>query len=234
MENFRYHREPGLVGTVKYKKEYEATAEIFLQRQDFVMFTSYNGSDFFFNKNVFEAMRYQIVNTRRMFTEGLTIVSDNLKVSPIVVEAPEEDRSTSFYSLKKRFEKLDRDGLDIYADTIDSEFNELERAGDNFRLIKTYLKVYHKIPNNPTYAKRMVSHSGNQEKQYMIDLLDPFVEGEAYTPKQMTDHIAKVYEEYKITKPAKPTDICIFGVELHKKKSNTIKYIIDKMPNLDN
>lgn len=233
LENFWYHREPGLVGTVKYKKEYEATANTFLQSQDFVMFTSYNGSDFFFNKNVFEAMRYQIVNTRRMYTEGLTIVSDNLKVSPIVVDAPEEDRSTSFYSLKKKFDKLEKDGNDIYSDTIDNEFNELERAGDNFKLIKTYLKVYHKIPSNPTYAKRMVSHSGNQEKQFIIDLLDPFVEGGTYTSKQMKEHISKVYEAYKVTKTAKPTDICTFGVELHTKKSNTIQYIIDKMPNLD-
>ncbi len=179
-------------------------------------------------------MRYQIVNTRRMYTEGLTLVSDNLKVTPIVVEAPEEDRSTSFHSLRKRFDKLDKDGFDIYADTIDDEFSELEKAGDNFKLIKEYLQEYHKIPNNPTNAKRMVSHKGNLEMQYKIDLLDPFQEGGTYTSKMMKEHIAKVYDDYKVTKTAKPTDLCTFGVELQRKKSNgIIHYVINKMPNLD-
>ena len=118
-------------------------------------------------------------------------------------------------------------------------FDAEEMAGDNYKLIQSFLNVYKKLPSNPSYAKRMIAHIGCEEQQYKIDLLDPFAEGGIYTAQEMKDHIEKVYLQYgintpsKINKRPKPTDLCTFGVEMKKRKKSIIYYEITKMPNLD-
>ena len=159
-------------------------------------------------------------------------MSNELKVTPIVIPEPQENRKLSFYSLLKKF-KAQLAGVAV-------TFDDEEMAGDNYKLIQDFYDVYHKLPGNPTYAKRMIAHKGCEEKQYIIDLLAPFQEGEEYPAQFIKDHIAKVYLDYGINsfgkkpnKAAKPTDLCTFGVEVRKKKKSIIFYEITKMPDLD-
>ena len=216
----------GLVANLKGRIDFHHTATTFCQSEDFVKFTSRIGeSEYRFNENVYQAYKYRVIKTRRAYTEGLTVVSNELKVAPIVVPEPKEDRKLSFYSLQKKF-KAQEAGEAV---TFDAE----ELAADNYKLIKSFIDVYHKIPNNPTYAKRMVAHIGCEEKQYIIDLLAPYEVGKMYPVPQMKEHIGSVYMQYGVDKTPKPTDLCQFGVEMKKRKKSNIFYEIIKMPDLD-
>lgn len=222
----------GTIANLEGRNDFNHTAETFCQSEDFIKFTSHIGqSEYRFNENVYQAYKYRIIRTRKAYTEGLTIVANQLKVKPIVVPEPKESRKLSFYSLLKKFKKQENGE----AVSFDSE----EMVGDNYKLIKAFWDVYKKLPTNPSYAKRMIAHLGCEEQQYKIDLLDPFTEGGIYPAQQIKDHIEKVYLQYgintpsKINKRPKPTDLCTFGVEMRKKKKSIIYYEITKMPNLD-
>lgn len=114
-------------------------------------------------------------------------------------------------------------------------------AGDNYALIKKYIEIYKEVPTNPTLCKRKLAHIGNDDAQYKIELLDGFEVGVPYLASKIRDHIAEVYIKYgintidKTNKVPKPTDLCAFGVEMRKKKTNVgkIHYVITKVPDLD-
>ena len=222
----------GIIANLKGRIDFHHTATTFCQSEDFVKFTSRIGeSEYRFNENVYQAYKYRVIKTRRAYTEGLTVVSNELKVAPIVVPEPKEDRKLSFYSLQKKF--IAQAAGEVV--TFDAE----ELAADNYKLIKAFMDVYKKIPNNPTYAKRMVAHIGCEEKQYIIDLLAPYEVGGIYKASDMKEHIGNIYLQYgvntttKINKVPKPTDLCNFGVEMKKRKKSIIYYEITKMPDLD-
>ena len=221
-----------MIANLKGRIDFNYTAETFKQSEDFVKFTSRIGdNEYRFNENVYQAYRYRIIRTRRAYTEGLTVVSNQLKVTPIVIPEPKENRKLSFYSLLKKF-KAQEAGVSV---TFDAE----EMAGDNYKLIQNFYDVYHKLPGNPTYAKRMLAHIGCVEKQYAIDLLAPYEEGGVYPAQDIKEHIRKVYLDYgintmtKVNKRPKPTDLRSFGVEMTKRKKSVIFYEITKLPNLD-
>ena len=222
----------GMIANLEGRNDFNHTVETFCQSEDFVKFTSRVGvSEFRFNENVYQAYKYRIIKTRKAYTEGLTVVANQLKVKPIVVQEPAENRKLSFYSLLKKFKKQEN-GIAV---TFDAE----EMAGDNYKLILSFLNVYKKLPSNPTYAKMKLAHIGCEEQQYKIDLLEPYAEGGVYTAQEIKEHLERVYLQYgintpsKINKRPKPTDLCTFGVEMRKRKKSIIYYEITKMPNMD-
>lgn len=77
---------------------------------------------------------------------------------------------------------------------------------------------------------------GCEEKQFIIDLLEPFKKDGKYSAEFIKKHIRQVYLKYHINeegmenKAPKPTDLQSFGVELRKTKNSKIYYIITKLP----
>lgn len=137
----------GGLANIKGRVDFNYTAETFCQSRDFVKFTSRTGeSEYRFNENVYQAYKYRIINTRKAYTQGLSVVADQLPVAPKVVPEPKVVNKLSFSVLQEKFNKQ------FKGETV--TFDAEEMASDNYKLIKTFINTYNKIPCNPTYAKK--------------------------------------------------------------------------------
>ena len=173
-----------------------------------------SGGRYEFCENLYQSLVYKLNNVRKMYTNGLTSgVDKHFQVTPVVIPAPKLSYK-GFTSLKKKFNRLENEGKDIYSNLIDAEFTQEEKNSDDFKIIKKYIDVKKGLPTNSTYAKSVVSHLLNNELQFKADLFSQFYEGQFCKSSTLKQLISNVYRQYRINKKPIPADLEDFGIEL--------------------
>ena len=223
----------------KLAREYASTEETFCQSEDFRRYTCKPAADgdYELNEMVFKAEKYQILETRRRYTEGFDIMKDYgdaRKVQPITVPEPKKNKKLSYKSILKKYKKVienmtplvipdPKNVFDTLSDRPEprrnergyiivdrSRFDEDELASENFRIIDNYYKGYGKFSTNSTYARRMARVIGDEEDQFKVDMQSLFEVGR-YDLNQVKSRLNQLYAEYGIRRRAKDYDLNEYG-----------------------
>ena len=229
---------------------YANVVRTFLQSEDFRRYTiEAKEGEFVLNEIVFKAERYQILETKRRYTEGFDIIKDFLadsNVEAIDIPEPKKPRKLSYLSLMHKYKKnLVNPTIDLddplallstpeqpYVDL--SKFDSEELHSKNFAIIDSYYKSYHKFTTNATYARRMARVIGAEEDQFRVDMQCLYEKGYTQEKQALQNEMTKVYERYHIERRAKATDLIEFGYQIRTKKIDGYPYIvIEETPKIE-
>ena len=249
----------------KELSEYASAVATFSQSMDFRRYTFKltKDGDYQINENVFNAERYQILETRKRYTEGFDIINDltdNKKVEPIVVSEPKLSRKLSYISIMHKYQKVIKDmtpvfTIDLNTDNIFrsfppnmeepkknekghilvdlSRFDEEELASNNFKIVDAYYKAYGKFTQNSTYARRMARVVGDEGDQFRTEIQSMFSVGR-YSLDDIKNPLNKLYSQYRIARRAKDTDLQEYGYKCKRVRPQGYIFVdIIETPEID-
>lgn len=220
--------------------EYNSTVNTFLQSEDFRRYTIRFNEVYVLNENVFNAERYQILETKKRYTEGFDIMADytaGSKIKPIVIPEPEKSKKLSYISIMYKYRKnlveVDEEDENIFDIIIDgsgtvaynpkkkkvvdrTKFDEEELNSKNFQIVDNYYKSYGKFTKNATYARRMSRVIGDEQDQFNVDVQSLFEIG-VYEKQKLQEEMNVVYRKYGIIRKAKANDLIDFGYVMKTK-----------------
>jgi hypothetical protein len=161
---------------------------------DFIAYTNYiaETETYTLNHNLFKSDRYFILNVREQYKNGFDIKGSYEEYS--VVEAPELVKSVTY-----------EDMVTIYNETKNIE--DYKYKTDYYNLIKESIKLYGKVWVNYTYTKQMVDNYSNEYTRVILTIRNSFKEDKGYTVKEIKDRLQTIYDEFKIGRKAKSTDL---------------------------
>lgn len=225
------------------EREYVNVAKTFLQSEDFRRYTILDEStgEFILNEIVFKSERYQILETKKRYTEGFDIIKDFLEgscVEPINIPEAKRSRKLSYKSLMYKYRKnliqpvVDLDDiLSIFStpsrpEVDRNKFDAEELSSKNFAIIDSYYKSYGKFSENATYARRMARVIGAEEDQFRVEIQCLFPKEHQERKTDLQDKMTEVYREYGIERKAKAVDLIEFGYEIRIKKLDGYDFVV--------
>lgn len=238
----------------KESSEYESAVVTFNQSADFRKYTYKlnKDADYELNEIVFRAEEYQILETRRKYSEGFDIVSDLSRgVEPIVVPDKRKINRLSYWAIRVKYQhnisvQQEYIKTGIYpegkAPVYDSNgrvlvdlsiFDEDELASKAFDIVDKYYKAYGTFSTNSTYAMNMARVIGDQADQFKMDIKLLFDKGR-YTLDEIKKKLNEVYAKYGVKKRAKDSDLSEYGYVIKRVRPNGYIHIeILELPKIE-
>ena len=249
----------------KLSREYTSTVETFSQSEDFRRYTYKltKDGDYELNEIVFRAEKYQILETRKRYTEGFDIIKDyseSREVKPIPVPEPQKHKKLSYISIMHKYKKVIKDMTPIYSFDLESDnifdsftadkeepeknergyiivdrskFDEEELASKNFQIVDSYYKAYGKFTDNSNYARRMARVVGDEADQFKVEIQSIFGLGR-YSLEQIKTPLNKLYARCGITRKAKDSDLQEYGYKTKRVRPQGHIFVdIIELPKVD-
>jgi hypothetical protein len=198
--------------------KYTSTLKTFQESKLFKSYSLYKDGKHHINELAFNADEYNILETRRQFTEGFNLIG-LLPEKPIEIEAPHTINNFSYANLLEKY----RDSLSNPEIT----FSDDETATTYFQTIDSYYKEYGKLTSNYSYAKKMITAKDDWSK-IIIEVRNT-LQLKRYPLKEIKAILTKIYDQYGIARKAKETDLNEFGIKYHKTKSSVYYVTIESL-----
>lgn len=210
-----------LSGMAKCCREYESAVATFNQSVDFCRYTYKEDGVYVLNSLVFNAEKYQILETRKWYSEGFNFVSNiSSGVVPIVVECSRKSRLFSYNSILQKY----KGSIDTKGDVDLSVFSVEELSSGNFKIVDDYYKFYGSFSDNSYHAKNKLKCVGNVDSQFKCDVQHLFFPGR-YTLSEIKGKLNEVYRSYGMKRKAKDYDLEEFGYEYKRVRPHGYVFI---------
>ena len=199
----------------KQDEKFAPTLKTFRDSDLFNTYSLEENERYIFNEMVFNADKYFILETRKQFTKGFNIIGA-FNDTPIIIEAPKVRSPFSYESLLEKYQNSLTDETIIFTDD--------EKATENYQIIDTYYKQYHKFTKDSSYCKKMLKAVGNVWLQIYYEVRKT-LKIQRYKKSDLMKLFNTIYQRYDIKRKAKENDISEFNINYQKKKVNGIYYI---------
>lgn len=166
--------------------------------EDFKIYTNYDevNNTRTMNTNLFNADKYFILITRNQYTNGFDI-KGNFENST-EIDIPDNIIKLITY----------RDMVDIYNKSKDlKDLEPYKYKDDYYRVIVASIKLYGKVWNHYTYAKKMIKNYTSEPKQLSLTIKQTFKKDHFYTAKEIKNILNKIYKDFEVSKTAKAVDL---------------------------
>ena len=186
----------------------ESTLKTFNESKLFTTYSIIKDGKFTVNQLAFNADLYFILETRKQFVKGFNVIG-LLPIKPIEIEQPKVISRFSYNSLLEKY-KSSLNNTQI-------QFDEDERATENYKIIDQYYKQYGKFTYNSTYAKKMLGAIGNDWKKIYLEIRNT-IQIKRYKKKEIKEIMTSIYKKYGVERKAKETDLYDFNIRYKQSK----------------
>lgn len=164
------------------------------EHTDFITYTNFNidTEEYVLNKNLFNADKYFIINTRNQYSKGFDI-RGNFESSDIIT-SPEIIKTINYEEMVKAYEN----GEDI---------TKYQYKVDYYNLIQDCVKLYSKVWSNYTYAKAMVKNYKNNYGKLVVTTHNEFKLNKFYSNVEVKNKLQEIYDKIGLNRKAKANDI---------------------------
>lgn len=170
----------------------------FTMSNDFIAYSKENGDYRILDENAFKADLYFILETRNQYTKGFdigTALGKTIEVEASIVYK----KSTTYIDLVKYFRKNNVNGM--------INWGEYKKESEWTTLIQQSYKLYKNTWLDFTYANKMVDSYGDEYEIVKSRISKLFKCNEAYTRKEVTVRLQKLYDEINLNRKAVYSDV---------------------------